>query len=122
LLPPPTPTSYLPCRQNDINMSEILFTGIKLNELLERIGQLIDSKIGILPTKTKETKSDYITRAEASSLLKITLPTLHDWTKLGYLKSYKIGSRVLYKESEINRTLEQVSSFKYKKGGCNHAA
>jgi excisionase family DNA binding protein len=101
-------------------MSQILFTGIKLNELLERIGQLIDSKIGVLPTKKKETQSDYLTRAEASRLLKITLPTLHDWTKLGYLKSYKMGSRVLYKESEIIQTLEQVPSFKYKKGGFSH--
>jgi hypothetical protein len=49
--------------------------------------------------------------------LKITLPTLHDWTKLGYLRSYKMGTRVLYKQSEVIETLEKVPSFKHRKGG-----
>lgn len=102
-------------------MDQIIITGIKANELLERIGQLIDSKVGIPPTKTKDNQSDYITRANASGLLKISLPTLHDWTKLGYLKSYKMGTRVLYRESEIIEALEKVSSFKFKKGGFSHA-
>lgn len=102
-------------------MNEILFTGIKVHELLERIGQLIDSKIGILPTKNTPTQSDYITRAETAKMLKITLPTLHDWTKSGYLKAYRMGFRVLYKESEIVLAMEKVPSFKHKKGGLNHA-
>jgi len=103
-------------------MNQILLSGINLNELLERIGQLIESKIGIRPTENKTLQSDYITRAEASRLLKITLPTLHDWTKLGYLKSYKMGTRVLYKESEIVQRLEQVQQIKHKKGGLSYGA
>lgn len=102
-------------------MEQILITGIKANELLERIGQLIDSKIGILPTKKNPLQSDYLTRAETASKLKITLPTLHDWTKSGYLKAYRMGCRVLYKESDIVLALEKVPSFKHKKGGFNHA-
>jgi excisionase family DNA binding protein len=99
---------------------EILFTGVKLNELLERIGQLIDAKISHLPqTQTKE-QSGYLSRKEVAKLLKITLPTLHDWTKLKYLRAYKIGTRVLYKESEVIGTLERVPSFKHRKGGMNH--
>lgn len=101
-------------------MTEILFTGIKVHELLERIGQLIDSKIGILPTKTASHQSDYLTRAETAKMLKITLPTLHDWTKSGYLKAYRMGCRVLYKESDIVLALEKVPSFKHKKGGLNY--
>lgn len=103
-------------------MNQILLSGINLNELLERIGQLIESKIGIRPTENNTLQSDYITRADASRLLKITLPTLHDWTKLGYLKSYKMGTRVLYKESEIVQRLEQVQLIKHKKGGLSYGA
>jgi excisionase family DNA binding protein len=55
-----------------------------------------------------------------AKMLKITFPTLHDWTKLGYLKAYKLGSRVLYKELEVKETLEKVTSFKHKKGGLSH--
>jgi excisionase family DNA binding protein len=101
---------------------DIYLSGIKVNELLERIGQLIDSKIGIHPTQNKNTQSDYITRAEVSKLLKITLPTLHDWTKQGWLKSYKMGSRVLYKLEEVQQSVEKLSSIKYKKGGLSYAA
>jgi excisionase family DNA binding protein len=99
---------------------EILFTGISANELLERIGQLIDAKVGSIPIKTKE-QSEYLSRKEVAKLLKITLPTLHDWTKCGYLRAYKMGTRVLYKESEVIATLEKVPSFKHRKGGMNHA-
>ncbi len=100
-------------------MNEILFSGIKVNELLERISHLLDSKLG---TPKKETpKSGYLSRKEVAHLLKITLPTLHDWTKLGWLKAYKIGTRVLYKPDEVQLSVETLSSLKHKKGGFRHA-
>ena len=100
---------------NSNQMGQILFTGVTVNDLLLQIGQLIDSKIGNLPLNENK-QSDYLSRKEVAQLLKITLPTLHDWSKLGYLKSYKIGTRVLYKQSEVIETLEKVPSFKNKKG------
>jgi excisionase family DNA binding protein len=108
-------------KSNQTNMSEILFTGIKLSELLEKIEQLLDSKIGVLPKEKPKEQSDYITRAEASKLLKITLPTLHDWTKQGHLLAYKMGTRVLYKLSEIESAISLVQVYKHKKGGISHA-
>ena len=102
--------------KNQTNMGQILFTGISVNELLLQIGQLLDTKVSISPSKPIE-QSEYLSRKEVAKLLKITLPTLHDWTKLGYLKSYKMGTRVLYKESEVKSTLERVPAFKHKKGG-----
>lgn len=107
--------------ENKNKVGQILFTGFTVNDLLDWIGQIIDSKIGIYPTKKQELQSEYITRAEVSKLLKITLPTLHDWTKQGWLKAYKIGSRVLYKREEVQQSVEKLSSHKYKKGG-NHEA
>jgi|SRR5436189_6209965 excisionase family DNA binding protein len=97
-------------------MQSLFLAGVTLDDLLLQIGQLIDSKIGNLPLNENK-QSDYLSRKEVAKLLKITLPTLHDWTKLGYLKSYKMGTRVLYKESEVIETLEKVPSFKNRKGG-----
>ena len=97
-------------------MGQILFTGISVTDLLFQIEQLIDAKISILPKKDTN-QSDYLSRKEVARLLKITLPTLHDWTKLGYLIAYKIGARVLYKECEVMAALENVSSIKHKRGG-----
>jgi excisionase family DNA binding protein len=99
-------------------MQNLILSGVTLNDLLSRIEQLLDSKIGSHQTQKNE-QSDYLSRKEVSKLLKITLPTLHDWTKLGYLKSYKIGTRVLYKQCEVIETLENVPSFKHKKGVYN---
>jgi excisionase family DNA binding protein len=99
-------------------MGQILFTGVTVNDLLLQIGQLIDAKISVIPVNENK-QSDYLSRKEVAKLLKITLPTLHDWTKLGYLKSYKIGTRVLYKQCEVIETLENVPSCKHKKGVYN---
>jgi excisionase family DNA binding protein len=100
-------------------MMQVILSGVTLNELLSQIGQLIDSKIGNPPLKENK-QSGYLSRKEVAKLLKITLPTLHDWTKLQYLKAYKIGTRVLYKESEVIETLEKVPSFKHRKGGLKN--
>ena len=101
---------------------QILLNGVNLNELLERIGQLIDARISDLAPKNENTKqSDYITRKEVCSLLKISLPTLHDWTRIGRLVSYKIGTRVLYRQSEVLSSLTSVNSLKFKKGGYHEA-
>ena len=97
---------------------EILLNGIKLNELLEKIAQLIDSKIGHFQQPTEKKQSKFISRAEVASLLKISLPTLNEWTKLGRLLSYKMGNRVLYKAQEVEMALCKVTAYKHKKGGC----
>lgn len=103
-------------------MSQVLFTGINLNELLEKIGQVIDSKLSQVATQnTKQNQSSFITRQDVSKLLKISLPTLNEWTKLGWLQSYKLGNRVLYKQDEIEEAVAKVATFKFRKGGLNNA-
>jgi excisionase family DNA binding protein len=97
-------------------MEQILLNGINVEELLERISKVLDSKLSQSPLTKPQNDSDYLSRKEVAKLLKITLPTLHDWTKLGFLKSYKIGTRVLYKPGEVKEAVEKVSLIKHKKG------
>ena len=98
-------------------MENIILHGLTLDDLLLRIGQIIDTKIGSQPQTKTQVQSEYITRKEVAKLLKVTLPTLHDWTKLGWLQSYKIGNRVLYKLREVEESIQQVFFHKHKKGG-----
>ena len=101
---------------------QILLNGIEVNELLEKIGQLIESKIGQNNNQPqKQNQSKFISRKEAAKLLQISLPTLHDWTKEGLLNSYQIGTRVLYKPEEVEQSLTQRNFTKFRKGG-NHGA
>jgi excisionase family DNA binding protein len=97
-------------------VKEILIREIDLNELLNKIGEVIEEKFKSLKDHTyKNNTTEYITRKETAHLLKISLPTLNDWTKHGWLQSYKIGNRVLYKLPEVEVALKKVSSIKHKK-------
>jgi excisionase family DNA binding protein len=100
-------------------MESILFTGVTVDNLLFRIEQIVDAKISGQLQKTSEKQSDLISRKEVSKLLKVSLPTLHEYTKMGLLQSYRIGNRVLYKREEVEKSLNQVMFQKNKKGGLH---
>jgi excisionase family DNA binding protein len=66
--------------------------------------------------KKSERKINYLNRFEVVELLRISLPTLANWTKEGILQSYRIGKRVLYREDEVNSSLLKVRNLKYQRG------
>src|SRR5690606_8191718 len=47
----------------------------------------------------------WITRKEAAELFGVSLVTIHNWTKEGVIRAYKIGTRVRFKKSEIEDIL-----------------
>lgn len=55
---------------------------------------------------TPDGYNDFLTLDEAREKLGVTAPTLWRWDKTGYLKKMKIGQKVLYRMSDINRVLE----------------
>ncbi|HET8885455.1 MAG TPA: helix-turn-helix domain-containing protein [Salinimicrobium sp.] len=56
---------------------------------------------------TPKEPNQWITRKEVSELLGVSLVTIHDWSKKGILHPYKMGNRVRFKLSEIERSLLQ---------------
>ena len=96
---------------------QIMLVGIKLDELLTKIETIIEAKLSAKESKEQSNASSnkYLSRIEVAKLLKISLPTLHEWTKLNLLKSYKIGNRVLYKLSEVENALSESTISKYKR-------
>ena len=93
-----------------------MFTSIPKSELEELIERAVKKVITSNTSDSKiESKNGYLTRKETAALLRISLPTLTEYTKLGYVKSYKVGRRVLYKESEIIQSLERINHLKNKK-------
>lgn len=53
----------------------------------------------------KEDDKKLLTRKEVAEKLHVSLPTLHEMTKAGLLKAYKIGSRVLYYANEVDQAV-----------------
>ncbi len=96
-------------------MQQIQFIGISPEQLVSMIEKLIELKFPLKQSPAANSHQEYLSRKEAAGLLKISLPTLNDWTKLGLLKSYKIGSRVLYRKEEIVLSLESLQKMKNKR-------
>lgn len=53
--------------------------------------------------------TEFLTRQEVSSLLKIDLSSVHNWTKKKILQSYQIGGRVYYKRSEVEKAIIKLN-------------
>lgn len=85
----------------------IILEGVTIEEFFNRIEKIIEKKIDEKIKIEKKEPFTYLTRKEVAKMLRITLPTLHDWTKLGYLPSYRIGTRVLYKSTEVEKIIER---------------
>lgn len=86
-------------------------TADELFTRLERMESAITAFSGTpQPLTAVATLSDYITRRDVATLFKITLTTVHDWTRKGLLQAYKVANRVYYKRSEVESAL-------VKKGG-----
>jgi excisionase family DNA binding protein len=78
---------------------------------IDQLASAIVEKMKIyFPTESKESfKEDiYLTRIEVCNILNFTFPTLNKYTKKGILISYRIGARVLYKKSEVEKAVNLI--------------
>lgn len=81
------------------------------DELTDLIFRGIDQRFDRLKKNFRpKDPEEFLTRKETASLLKIALPTLHDWCNKGILKPYKIGNRTYFVRSEIEGTLRNSNS------------
>lgn len=69
-----------------------------------------------IPNNEQEKDNQLLTRKETAGLLQVSLVTLDDWSKKGFLQSYRIGNRIRYKKEEVEKSLQQVKNLKYKRG------
>ena len=47
---------------------------------------------------------------ETASILSVSLVTLNEWTKEGKIKGYRIGSRIRFKQHEIEKSLLSIKT------------
>ena len=97
-------------------MKKVLLEWTSLEELRALIKDLLDESLQRISQKPeKPATSGYYTRKEVAKLLRISLPTLHEYTKHGILIGYRIGRRVLYRVSEVEQAVAAINTFKYKR-------
>ena len=76
------------------------------NQLKETFTSILDERIADLKRNfTPREPEEFLTRAETSKLLKISLVTVHEWNKKKILNPRKVGKRTYYLRSEIHELL-----------------
>ena len=94
-------------------MSNLILHQTPQSELVGEIVSSVEEKFEkILFTllqqfQKKETKP--LTRKEAASYLDVSLPTLHEWTKIGKIRGARIGAQVRYRHEDIEAALKDIA-------------
>ena len=95
---------------NQDGKDDIPIIDLNRREIKELISEVIKEHFKKYPDLLQPSSSPdrkFWTRSETAARLSITLPTLYEWTKMGKLKSYKIGRRILYKPEEVEKALKE---------------
>lgn len=90
-------------------MAKLLLNTVELSDIEKIVERVFDKKLKNL-SAPKEKELELLTRKDTAKLLRISLPTLHDWTKTGIVKAYRIGNRVLYKLEEVKEALLKIQT------------
>ncbi|MCT4629599.1 helix-turn-helix domain-containing protein [Winogradskyella sp.] len=83
----------------------------------ELVSQVVDAIIPYIDKLTnKELPIDdhlnLLTREETATILKVTLQTLHNWSKKGILVPFSIGNRIYYRKSDVISALRPCNDLK----------
>ena len=93
----------------------IILQNVSSEDLKQIISDAVQEQLRqFQPQQNNEIK--YLTRKEVAKLLKISLPTLNEYTKTGKIKAKKLGGRVLYRADEIENSLTEIEALKYHRG------
>ena len=74
-------------------MNSIILQGINTDDLKKLFREVLEENYNQNSRPKEEVKSQvYLNRFEVAELLKISLPTLNNWSKSGIVQSYRIGN------------------------------
>ncbi|MDD4582428.1 MAG: helix-turn-helix domain-containing protein [Bacteroidales bacterium] len=92
--------------ENIIKENSNINITVKAEELMQFANYIISkTRQEINSIIEEEQKEVLFTREEAGKALGVTLMTLYNWKKSGYLEAVKIGKAVRYKKSDIDKLL-----------------
>lgn len=89
-------------------MEQVVLTPVPLPELVGEIVRAMRSELDTRPHTVQPPPEELLSPQDTAVLLGVTLPTLRDYRRRGYLTGYRIGSRVRYKRSEVVGSLQRM--------------
>jgi hypothetical protein len=90
-----------------------LISNVTPEEFSEILRPIIREELSLL--NLKETTPRFLTRQEVATLLKISLPTLNEYTRTGIIKGSRVGSRILYDEVSIREAVKDIPTIRYRR-------
>jgi len=90
-----------------------LIQNVTAEELTENFRSVIREELSLLASK--DTTPQYLSRQEVATLLKISLPTLNEYTRTGVIKGSRVGTRVLYNEADVKEAVKEIPTLKYRR-------
>ena len=85
-------------------------------EIIEqRLSNIENLLLDIKHKPIEEDKAENLTVKEASELLKVSEQSIHNYIKRGFLPAQKVGRILLIKRIDVEQSLQEVKSLKYKR-------
>jgi excisionase family DNA binding protein len=72
---------------------------VSIAELQSLIKNAVRDELSVIPKSQKEA---FLTRDELSEKLHLSTVTIDKYIRIGKLHGYRMGTRILFKESELN--------------------
>lgn len=98
---------------NFLSPNALLIQGCTMNDIEKAISRVFDEKFNSLssasPVVDKPDKDALYKRKEAADILGVSTVTLDTWAKAGFIKSYKISTRIYYTKKSIDEALKIVN-------------
>jgi len=98
------------------NTSNIILHSTPVDEFRAMIKEVVSAELKEqLPKENHNQEDELFSRGETARKLGVSLPTLHNWTKLGVIQGCRIGGRVRYRKQDISNALQEIRSVKYQR-------
>ena len=92
-------------------MEKIQFIQTTPEQLQTQIAESVKSQLlEFLEVYKPKQPNDYLTRKEVSELFKVDLSTIHNWCKSGKLNPLRMGARVYFLRSDVEKSLIPLNS------------
>ena len=92
-------------------MNTIQIQNLSVSDLKTIISETMKEEVKHLLSEPPQ-QTEYLTRQETANLLRISLVTLHEWTRKGIITGYRFNSRVRYKRNEVEGTAREIKKYR----------
>lgn len=100
-------------------IASVIYNAGHMNNPFETINQRLSNienlLLDIKHKPVEKEKSENLTVKETAKLLKVSEQSIHNYIKKGFLNAQKIGRILLIKRVDVELSLQEVKSLKYKR-------